>query len=281
MGKFDSVLLASDFDNTLLYTAEAIVTGDPLPPISEANLQALTYFMASGGTFSMATGRALPAFAAIVPTIPMNAPTILFNGAAIYDFSKKEYVRTAFLPDTVRDTIHQLLRDFPGLTFEIYHDDNSIHAINPSQLTRNHLHLTHAPTVTLENVDDLPSPISKILIEEPMPYLQEILRYLEKQPWYGAYEFVTSSDYLLEMTAKGANKGGMVRHLARFLDKTAENVYCVGDHANDISMLTFSHIPFAPANALESVKAIPGMHLLPDCRHDTIAALIDVLDGLY
>ena len=33
MGKFDGVLLASDFDNTLLYTEDALRTGAPLPPL--------------------------------------------------------------------------------------------------------------------------------------------------------------------------------------------------------------------------------------------------------
>ena len=32
MGKFDGVLLASDFDNTLLYTEDALRTGGPVPP---------------------------------------------------------------------------------------------------------------------------------------------------------------------------------------------------------------------------------------------------------
>ena len=33
MGKFDGVLLASDFDNTLLYTEDALRTGGPVPPL--------------------------------------------------------------------------------------------------------------------------------------------------------------------------------------------------------------------------------------------------------
>ena len=35
MGKFDGVLLASDFDNTLLYTEDALRTGGPVPPPPE------------------------------------------------------------------------------------------------------------------------------------------------------------------------------------------------------------------------------------------------------
>ena len=41
MGKFDGVLLASDFDNTLLYTEEALRTGGPVPPLPERNREAL------------------------------------------------------------------------------------------------------------------------------------------------------------------------------------------------------------------------------------------------
>ena len=99
MGKFSGVLLASDYDNTLVYTESALLSGGTLPPLSHENREALTYFMAEGGIFSVATGRALPSFAPIAPTLPMNGPTILFNGAALYDFSRGKYLCTAFLPD--------------------------------------------------------------------------------------------------------------------------------------------------------------------------------------
>lgn len=33
MGKFTGVLLASDFDNTLIYTEEALRSGVPVPPL--------------------------------------------------------------------------------------------------------------------------------------------------------------------------------------------------------------------------------------------------------
>ena len=45
MGKFDGVLLASDFDNTLIYTEEALRTGQPIPPLSAGNRAALERFM--------------------------------------------------------------------------------------------------------------------------------------------------------------------------------------------------------------------------------------------
>ena len=46
MGKFSGVLIASDFDNTLVYTEEALRLGLPTPPMSRANREAIEDFMA-------------------------------------------------------------------------------------------------------------------------------------------------------------------------------------------------------------------------------------------
>ena len=164
---------------------------------------------------------------------------------------------------------------------EIYHDDNSIHALNPNQLTRSHEHLTHSPTVTLSSIDEAPSPISKILFEEEGIRQKQLLKLLRSFPWSQTYEIVTSSSFLVELTVKGANKGGAVGKLADLLDIRRENVYCVGDHANDIPMLNFAHIPFAPENAIECVHQVAGIRILPHCSHNAIAEMIQQIDRLY
>ena len=86
MGKFDGVLLASDFDNTILNTELPRRTGCPILPISQRNVEALRYFMDNGGRFAVATGRALPAFRIFAEQVPMNAPAVVCNGGALYDF---------------------------------------------------------------------------------------------------------------------------------------------------------------------------------------------------
>ena len=83
MGIFTGVLLTSDFDNTMIYTEEALRTGAPVPPLSAENRRALEYFMAEGGRFAIATGRALAAFIKYADVVPMNAPGVVCNGAAL------------------------------------------------------------------------------------------------------------------------------------------------------------------------------------------------------
>ena len=73
----------------------------------------------------------------------------------------------------------------------------------------------------------------------------------------------------------------MVQRLAQLLDVKRENVLCVGDHANDIRMLTWAGEGYAPANAIPLVLNTPGVHHLPDCRDDAIAELIGQLDQRF
>ena len=281
MGKFTGLLLASDYDNTLTYTEEALRLCRPMPPVSKANQAAIRYFMAEGGIFSVATGRAKPAFEAVADGVPMNGPTVLFNGAAIYDFSTGKYLCEAFLPETARAHIAQTIRELPFAAVELYHDNNDIHALQPNDVTRRHLHVTHSPTVIVDSMEQVPSPISKALFSTEPAHQAALLDYLRGQGWYGDYEIVASSESLVELTARGANKGGMVRRLAALLHIPQANVACVGDHANDISMLTWAGMAFAPANALPEVRALPCVRTLPDCRKDAIAALIAVLDEKF
>ena len=124
-------------------------------------------------------------------------------------------------------------------------------------------------------------PISKVLFEETGQRGQDLERYIRSQPWARDFEIVRSGKFFLEITAKGATKGAMTQRLASVLGIRAENVCCVGDEANDLTMLASAGHAFAPANAIEAVRRAPGVELLPDCREDALAALIDRLDGLY
>ena len=281
MGKFSGVLIASDFDNTIVYTEDALYAGAPTPDISPENRAAIEHFMAGGGTFCVATGRAKPSFEPIRRRIPSNGPTILFNGAAIYDFPAGRYLRTAFLPECIRDHVRQLSQLMPDLTYEIYHDDNSIHVVNPNEITARHLHLTHTPSQQIASLDQAPSPISKLLFEEEPQRLRQLEEAIRAQDWSREYEVVASAVNLLEITARGANKGGMVRRLAELLGVRQENVCCVGDHANDIPMLEYAGMAFAPENAIPAVHRVPGIHILPDCRENAMAAMIEILDRRY
>lgn len=280
MGKFTGVLLASDFDNTLIYTERALRTGSPVPPLSEKNRAALEYFMAEGGRFAIATGRALPAFMKYAPEVPMNAPGVVCNGAMLYDFKQGVYLESALLDEKARERGQYILEQFPDVAIEAYHIDNVIHAVHPNEITRQHEHLTKVGVTEAPTLLDVPLPLGKLLFEAERPTLERILDVLREKNWYDDYELIYSTSHLLEMTVRGANKGGMVRRLADRLGISMEHVYCAGDEANDISMLTVAKVGFAPANCTEAVRGC-GATVVADAEHDALAEIVAILDKRY
>lgn len=96
MGKFDGVLIASDFDNTMVYTEGALRSGGPVPGHIPGKPGRHRVFYGPGRDIFRGHRPALPSFASVMDGVPMNGPTVLFNGAAIYDFPAGRYLRTAF-----------------------------------------------------------------------------------------------------------------------------------------------------------------------------------------
>ena len=280
MQKFRNVLLASDFDNTLVYTQGALERGEDIPPMSARNREAVDYFLANGGFFTVATGRALPAFAQFASALPVNAPCVIANGAAIYDFAGNRYVETAFLDADIYDHVDALLARFPRLCFEVYHDDRRIHVLHPNRFSRNHEHLTRAGTVEVGAFREVDLPVIKLLFEEEKPLLDEVYVFIRSQSWGERYELIFSSDHLLELTRRGATKGGMILKLAALLGVARRDIYCIGDHNNDIPMLKVSEIGFAPENATDEVKA-SGARIVCHCRDGALADVVDILDKRY
>lgn len=280
MGRFDGVLLASDFDNTLIYTEEALIRGEPVPPLPERNRKALEHFMAEGGRFAVSTGRALAAFVKYADQVPMNAPGVVCNGAAIYDFAKGEYLVTALLDERARERGQQVLEAFPQAAVEAYHIDNVIHAVHPNEITRHHEHLTKVGVTEAPSLLDVPLPLGKLLFEADHETLLEIRDFLTDRGWGGDYELIFSGQSLLEMTAKGANKGGMVRRLAELLGIPREHVYCVGDEANDLPMLQWAAEGFAPANCIPAVRD-SGATLVSHALDGALADVVELLERKY
>lgn len=268
MGKFDGVLLATDYDDT--YCPESGI----IPP---ANRSAVEYFKAQGGLFTVSTGRAHRTFAPFLHLAPVNAPVVLSNGAQLYDFARDEMLVSTTLPPSVAGDMETLFRLEPRLGLEAYHNEE-VYVQGPNPWIDYHLNKAGAQAVECP-LSQIPQPWGKAILEKDNEILLPIQRYILEH-WGDRYEAIFSNFHMLEITAKGANKGGMVQELARRLGIARENLYCVGDNQNDIPMLAISAIPFAPADCAQAVKDW-GATLMPPCEEGTIAAVIEILDKRY
>jgi len=268
MGKFDGLLLASDFDDTLYDTTHRV---------PERNLRAIRYFQAEGGRFTVATGRAHRTFAPHVHLVPINAPVVLSNGSALYDFETDRMLEQTFLSPSARKDLGAVLERFPTIGIESYHGED-IYVWNPNPITDAHMKKV-GTDYEIRPLAEMPLPWTKAILQEEHSVLLQAQEWLLER--YGhLYEAIFSNRYYLEITDKGSTKGGMVAKLAQRLGIAPEHIYCVGDNQNDIPMLERSAIPFAPANCAQEVKNW-GARILCHCDDGVIGDIVDILDKLY
>jgi len=270
MGKFDGLLLVSDYDDTFY---------DFQLHVPENNRAAVRRFMDQGGRFTIATGRAYSTFTPQIARehLEFNAPVVLGNGSSIFDYQSGQYlVRTSLPPDTP-ERLRALCAVFPELAFEAYHGEQ-VFAHNPNFVTRRHMERVGGNYTALP-IEDIPQPWSKVILEQDGPYLEEVQRWFT-QRCGDRYEAIFSNRYLLEITGKGATKGGMVARIARRLGLDPRRIYCIGDNQNDIPMLALSAIPFAPENCAQAVKDW-GARILCHCNSGAVAEAVGILDELY
>ncbi|MCI8917102.1 MAG: HAD-IIB family hydrolase [Oscillospiraceae bacterium] len=270
VGKFDGVLFFCDYDDTLYNSSRAV---------SPENRAAIHYFIDNGGYFSIATGRAHRTFTPQIARerLTLNAPVVLSNGAAIYDYASDRYLLESFLPKDTPNLLAQLCGQFPDLGFEAYHGED-IYVHNPNRITQEHLAKVGG-TQILAPILDMPTPWSKVILQQDGPYLEEVQARL-LACWGDRCEAIFSNRYLLEVTAKGCDKGAMAAKVADLLYIDRKNLYCMGDNENDIPMLALSAIPFAPANCSQPVRDW-GARILNHCDGHAVAQAIGILDELY
>ena len=75
--RYEDTVILTDLDGTL-FNSQGLVSAENRAAISE--------YINQGGLFGVATGREPHNARLHLPNLPMNAPSIVLNGAAIYDF---------------------------------------------------------------------------------------------------------------------------------------------------------------------------------------------------
>ena len=167
MGKFDGVLLVSDYDDTFLGTDHAV---------SPRNYEALDYYLSQGGLFTIATGRAYRTFSPHVHLAPVNAPVILSNGSALYDFQKNEMVLQTMLPDSCLEDLSDVLTRFPSLGAEFYHGED-IYVHNPNYITEAHMKKV-GTEYEICPVPQMPRPWTKVILQEENHIQRQVQKYM-------------------------------------------------------------------------------------------------------
>lgn len=266
--KFKNVLLASDFDGTLKTDAGKI-TRDVI--------DAIKYFIGEGGRFTVCTGRSYQGFHLYDPEY-INAPVLLSNGAAAYDYEKKQLIFNDALGVECFQTLREIRETFPSAGIEMYpFYSDKMYSIHLTPFSEQHFTSQGIEFIQVSDPADAVRPFTKVMIAAHGGISADVQQLIGKHSEVGYLK--TTGDFV-EILKKGVDKGTGLLKLAASLSIDRKDVYAAGDGYNDVDMLTAASAGFAPENG--SPEALNAAKYITRSNNDgCIAHAIEILDKLY
>jgi HAD superfamily hydrolase (TIGR01484 family) len=248
---FSDVLLTVDFDRTL--TA-------PDSTIPERNIEAIRYFMANGGAFTVNTGRSLPMTQVFRDKVPVNAPLLLMNGSMTYDLQTGQMEAVRIQLDQAA-AIRRCMALLPDMVVEVQGME-AHYVFEENKIWDEFTHGNSCTWAHAQPEDDL-GPFVKFTVYTPLKS-SRLADLYESTPEeaiqvdaaeaalkreFGAYcEVFRAAPKILDIHAKGVSKAKAARNLQKKLGKKI--LVCVGDGENDLPMLQEADYAFTPGDAI-------------------------------
>ena len=267
MGKFDRVLIATDFDGTL---------NDDRGETPQSNLDAIRYFTENGGLFTACTGRTYQGMRRYRHMALFNAPVLLSNGAMAYDYNADKVTFCNGIGDEGVGFVREVCKVFPDVSVEMYPFDATF-AVQMSPDTERHFTNQGIPYTQIDDPADAPRPWAKVMLCCPPGRQFAVQDFLRR---WDEPSFLETSGTFVEVLRKGVHKGSGLLHLADWLSVPHSRVYAVGDGYNDVDMLLAAAGAFVPENGGKEAKAA-ATHIVRSNNDGAIAHTIEILDTIY
>lgn len=264
---FEGRLLVTDMDGTLL-------NGQRL--VSPENARALERFTEGGGLFTIATGRMEKTVKPHLINLPVNLPGILYNGAAIYDFSEGRVLWHNYLPDSITEVAQRIIDRFPGIGFQAFHGGD-IYFISQNEETDGHRFREGFDPI-ISTMDKVPKPWYKALMAWEPEKLAIVEAWLKETG--GDFHAVFSEPQFLELLHPTASKGHALKQLLSMQGLQPLKVVAMGDNLNDLEMLKEADVGIATGNANELLRKAANLCCGTNDRHAVAEVIGWMEDGV-
>ncbi|MBQ7175114.1 MAG: HAD hydrolase family protein [Lachnospiraceae bacterium] len=268
---YSNAAILTDLDGTL-FNSQGKVSANDRTAIQE--------FIDGGGLFGIASGREPHNARLHLPELPMNGPSIVLNGAAIYDFIGHRYLKTLLMDmEAGADVLHYCQQHDLPLDQQVYTTDGIYYA-SPLEIANPGFLRIHQPTRFLPMDELLQKQWIKLVFLEREPGALAPMRDYLKQKGYdrrlslveGTTDVVECGVYE-ELLPPRTNKGTAVSLLRELPVYEGRTLFAVGDYWNDMELLHATDVPCCPENAIKEVKEV-CQHILPSHNDSPIAYLI-------
>lgn len=269
--RWDETAIFCDLDGTLF---------DHLGNVSQRNRRAIEAYTREGGLFAISTGRCPSNMLQYLEGVAFNAPSIVLNGAGVYDRESDRFLFTQFADrEAITAVLRYAQREMPTVDLQVYIPDGILY-VSPKETLNVPFWKLHQTSrfVSIEEAEAYPW--FKALLFGVPEQMHRVDRWIEAQGLSGRFDRVFAStdivpgSYYLELLPKGVNKGSALttcRTLPPFIGRV---MIGVGDYNNDLEMLAAADLAAVPENGHPDALKLADV-VLPSNDDDAVAALIE------
>ena len=259
-------LIATDLDGTLLNDKKEI---------SDRCQEDIKKLKKMGKKIVLATGRPLHGIIPYLKTLDLyddNTYVVVYNGAVVVNATGEDIIfDTPVSLDTYKELYNlskQLGVNIHALTLGGVHTPKN----NPYTGVESSINKIPVTEGAIEDIDPSTKIIKVMFVDDPKK-LDDITPLIPD--WVKEkYTVVRSADIFLEFLNKNVNKGVGVSIIAERFGIKPQEVICIGDAENDISMIRYAGLGVAMANATLDVKAAADYITLTN-EEDGVAHVIE------
>ncbi|MBE6764850.1 MAG: HAD-IIB family hydrolase [Ruminococcaceae bacterium] len=268
MGKFDGWALISDLDGTMIDDDYNIVEG---------NLEAVRYFEKNGGRLILATGRSVSKTRPFAKAFECSEPCVVYNGAAVYDFNKEEFLwMCTYKKSDVIDYFNDLSERFPNVGIVVH--------------GREKLWLIRETPEALEYVEYEKRPYFRAQYEQTEDEWFKVLLVGDEETTSELYSYAAgnvpsilratrSGSYFCEFLGEKVNKFFATSHILDMLGISLDKSCGIGDYYNDKELILGTRIGACPASAPEGVRQF-SPHVTAACEEGAVSDFVSYIENL-
>lgn len=257
MGKFDGILICSDWDGTLF-------DGKCVP---EKSVEAIKYFQQNGGEFTICSGRPPFYMKTKMDFVKPNTYAIALNGLVICDLETEETVFESFSDD-----------DAYPVALGVINSGVPISKVAACVKGKDG-YIWMSPDEFKERISELKGyPVYKITFTAERESDGDILALRAEKLNTDKYKLMRSARGYLELIPSECTKGKAALRLKKLLG--ARLLVCMGDYENDIPMFECADVSYATANAIQRVKDM-ATHVTSHVSDAAVASVISDIEKNY
>lgn len=214
-------------------------------------IRAARSYQDSGGRLILSTGRSVEALGEYSKKLNLTFPSIVYNGAGIYDFRRRELIWKKPLDRNILRDVQFVYEHLPEICIQIF-AEKGIYRMRSNWMIENY-GVQEEMGEEIYSVDQVRGDVLKLSFTANHRISLEECRNLPL--WRGRrYEY--SSRHFSEVTALDTGKHVAAGHLVKVLGAKKEKIFTAGNGMNDLNMMKMGHCSFAPRDAARQVKEI-------------------------